>query len=363
MENQLIQTYHERLCHLGLEKCFEQINRTYWFPEMKRKIKEFTGKCLKCLYFAPNSGKVEGVLHNIPKGTLPFETLHVDHLGPFASSRTKKRHIFVAIDGFTKFVKLFAVNSTDTKEVVTCLQFYFNTYSRPKTLISDRGTCFTSESFEKFLTDNNVKHVKIATLSPQSNGQVERVNRVLIPMLGKECDGDSTIDWYKHLTKVEFAINNTVNRVTGFTPSKLLFGVNQRGKFCDGVAEYLKENVLKEQAIDVVEMRDQASENIKKGQDYNKTQYDRSHKRPKLYKKGDYILIKNNITIPGVNKKLFAKYRGPYEVENVLPHDRYLIKDLDGMQLTRIPYRGVCSPANMRPFLTYTSTNEHEDHT
>lgn len=68
-------------------------------------------------------------------------------------------------------------------------------------------------------------------------------------------------------------------------------------------------------------------------------------------KKGDYIMIKNVITTPGINKKLFAKYRGPYEVKKVLPNDRYVITDIDGLQLTRLPYKGVSSPVNMRSFM------------
>lgn len=47
------------------------------------------------------------------------------------------------------------------------------------TIVSDRGTSFTSEAFEEFVNDYSIKHVKVATGSPQSNGQVERVNRFL----------------------------------------------------------------------------------------------------------------------------------------------------------------------------------------
>lgn len=74
-------------------------------------------------------------------------------------------------------------------------------------------------------------------------------------------------------------------------------------------------------------------------------------------------MIKNIINMPGINKKLFAKYRGPYEVEKVLPNDRYVIKDIEGLQLTRLPYKGVSSPANMRPFMMQSSGIENFDGT
>lgn len=51
--------------------------------------------------------------------------------------------------------------------------------------MSDRGSCFTSSDFKNFLEENDIQHIKIATFSPEANGQVERVNRSLGPMIAK----------------------------------------------------------------------------------------------------------------------------------------------------------------------------------
>jgi len=99
--------------------------------------------------------------------------------------------------------------------------------------VTDRGTSFTSDEFEGFLKENNIRHVLVATGSPKANGQVERVNCMLSPLLAKEVDNSAGY-WYKVLTEVEFAINNTI-KSTGL----LLFGVNQRGPNIDRVKEYL----------------------------------------------------------------------------------------------------------------------------
>lgn len=64
------------------------------------------------------------------------------------------------------------------------------------------------------------------------------------------------------------------------------------------------------------------------------------------------MMIKNVVTTAGVNKKLLPKYRGPFEVVKVLNNDRYVIRDIEGLQLTRIPYKGVCSPVNMKPYIS-----------
>ena len=196
---------------------------------MKDKIKNYFETCLKCIHNSPLSGKTEGVLHSIPKGQVPLEVLHIDHFGPLPPSGGKK-FILVVIDGFSKFTKLYAVKTTSTDEVITCLKEFFSCYSRPKKIISDRGSCFTSENFSEFMTMCNIQHIKTATLTPQANGQVERVNRVLTPMLAKETNADNAKNWHKSLGKVEFALNNTKSRSTGSTPSLILFGVEQRGE-------------------------------------------------------------------------------------------------------------------------------------
>lgn len=170
-------------------------------------------------------------------------------------------------------------------------------------------------------------------------------------MLSKEAEEDTTCNWHKNLIKVEFALNNTINRSTGFTASTLLFGVNQRGECCDKVMEYLQESIQKNDTRDLNHIREQASNTIKKNQDHNKNHFDMRHKPPRKYKVGDYVVLKNVVTTVGVNKKRLPKYRGPFEVAEVLHNDRYIVKDVEGLQLSRVPYKGVCSPANMKPYM------------
>lgn len=86
--------------------------------------------------------------------------------------------------------------------------------------------------------------------------------------------------------------------------------------------------------------------------DYNKKYYDKRHKTPNVYDIGDYVMIKNIDVSAGVNKKLIPKFKGPYVIRKVLDADRYVISDPDGHQLTQLPYEGVCSPENMKKWIS-----------
>lgn len=234
-----------------------------------------------------------------------------------------------------------------SKEAIHALSDYFTTYSKPVTIISDRGSNFTSHEFEKFLEEISVQHVLIATGSPQSNGQVERVNRVLTPMLGKLVNNDENKKWYQLLPEVEYALNNSVSKSTGETPSRLLFGINQRGCVDDRIKDYLDIDV-NNKSRNLVEVRAKAAKKIAVAQEYNEGYFNKKHKKPNVYKEGDYIMLQNFDSTPGISKKIIPQYKGLYVIVKPLRNDRYIVSDIPGFQHEQTKYQGVWEPRNMR---------------
>ncbi|XP_018395908.1 PREDICTED: uncharacterized protein LOC108774330 [Cyphomyrmex costatus] len=212
-------------------------------------------------------------------------------------------------------------------------------------LVSDRGTCFTSDLFTEFLKDENIQHVLSAVSTSRANGQVERFNRILAPMLAKLSEVPSK--WDQVLVDVEYSLNNTVCRATGDTPSRLLFGVDQKGKVNDSLRSILDSDVDR----NLEEIRDRAVEKNEKVQAQNECRYNLRRKSAREYKVGDYVEIRNVETTPGINKKLIPKFKGPYVIKAVLDYDRYIVTDIDGFQLTQRPYTGIVAPDHMRPYI------------
>lgn len=205
MENNVIRLVHEKLAHQSVDKCYHKIREHYWFPQMRAKIRAFIDGCMKCIMYAAPVRISEQNLYCIPKAPVPFDTIHLDHYGPLPALINKRKHVLGVVDAFTKYVKLFAVNATSTKEVIGSLEKYFAFYSRPRRIITDRGTCFTSLEFAEFMVRNNIQHIKVATASAQANGQIERTNRVLNATLGKLSEPLNHSDWTQKLLQVEYA--------------------------------------------------------------------------------------------------------------------------------------------------------------
>lgn len=72
-------------------------------------------------------------------------------------------------------------------------------------LVTNRGSCFTSNCFKAFIQDTGIKHVLNAVATPSANGLVERFNRTILDALAtkgkthcKDDDDEDTrySDWY-----------------------------------------------------------------------------------------------------------------------------------------------------------------------
>ncbi|GFV45221.1 retrovirus-related Pol polyprotein from transposon 297 [Trichonephila clavipes] len=70
----------------------------------------------------------------------------------------------------------------------------------------------------------------LATSSlPRVNGQVERINRTIIPVLSKMSEDDPT-KWFKHVPSLQEVLNSTFQRSINTTPFELLFGTQINNK-------------------------------------------------------------------------------------------------------------------------------------
>jgi len=124
MESNMIRTCHDDIGHVGIDKVVGNVVKTYWFPNMREKVKEYIQNCLRCIEFSPPSGRAEGFLHSIPKKKVPFATNHIDHFGPLEKTGKGYRHLLIIVDAFTKFIRIYPCKSTTTDESIKYLCDY-----------------------------------------------------------------------------------------------------------------------------------------------------------------------------------------------------------------------------------------------
>ncbi|GKA36156.1 reverse transcriptase domain-containing protein [Tanacetum coccineum] len=107
-----------------------------------------------------------------------FDVWGIDFMGPFPSSRGNK-YILVAVDYLSKWVEAKALPTNDARYCLNLLKSLFSRFSAPRAIISDRGTYFCNDKFDKVMSKYGVTHRLSTPYHPQMSGQVEVTNRGL----------------------------------------------------------------------------------------------------------------------------------------------------------------------------------------
>jgi len=93
----------------------------------------------------------------------------------------------------------------------------------PKRLVSDNGTQFTSQQLGKLCTELGIKQVFASVEHPQTNGQVESANRVLLKGLKRRLE-KAKGTWADEVPRIVWAYHTTPQSTTNETPFSLVYG-------------------------------------------------------------------------------------------------------------------------------------------
>lgn len=343
----VIRANHDDVGHFAVDKTVKRIRSKYWFPHLKKTVTKYIKNCLNCIYFKNIHGKKPGKLYPIPKHARPFHTLHVDHLGPFVKTTQKNSYLLVLVDSFTKFVFISAVKNTKSKVVVNELNKIFKIFGNPKRLVCDAGSAFTSKLFSSYCQDRNIRAHIIATAVPRSNGQVERYNQTILEALRSMGADTENNKWDQHITSIQQGINSTINKTTSAVPSEVFFGYRIRMN-----NDMITDDTNTECSVDVTALRNTVDTNIKKDAEKQKASFDAKRKDAPLYNVGDLVVLKiPSHSNDGESTKLMPLYKGPFQVTNILGHDRYQVADMRGAERSSKRYDGIACVENMKPWV------------
>jgi len=134
------------------------------------------------------------------------------------------KYLIVAIEYFTKWIEAEPVAQITSHKVqhfvwknIVCR---FGVLRR---LISDNGTQFASLQMSKMCSEVGIKQVFASVEHPQTNGQVESVNRILLRGLKRRLEKAKGV-WAEEVPRIVWAYHTTPQSSTMETPFSLVYG-------------------------------------------------------------------------------------------------------------------------------------------
>jgi hypothetical protein len=231
MRTEVMEACHDSVFsrHFGRAKTEGLIGRMFYWPYMSQEIQKYVSDCDTCQRVKPNNRAPHGGLQPLPVAEGKWLDITVDMITELPCTIKGYDAILVFVDRLTKMVHFVPCKKTlDSKGF--CQLFMENIvrlHGWPKRVVSDRGSIFTSHFTSAVAELQGWFRIHSSAYHPQSDGQTERVNRVLEDVL-RSFVSTRQLEWRNFLPMAEFAVNNAVHPATHSSPFLLNYGVNPR---------------------------------------------------------------------------------------------------------------------------------------
>jgi Integrase core domain len=163
--------------------------------------------------------------HATPISTVaPFEFVFLDLIESLPETRAKNRHIITATDGFSKWLeaKAIAHKDSDSTSIFLIDQLVFR-FGRPAIVITDGGPAFRGR-FDETCRTLRIIHRTGSKYHPQTQGQDENSNGILVNRIRKLLEEGKTNHWDTFLSSAVYAVNSRTVSTIRRTPCEALFG-------------------------------------------------------------------------------------------------------------------------------------------
>jgi transposase InsO family protein len=226
---ELLRDIHAGICghHAALRTLVGNAFRQgFYWPTVVANASEIVRTCDGCQFYARKSNLPAHVLQTIPI-TWPFAVWGLDIVGPLRKAPGGFTHLLVAIDKFSKWVEVRLIRNLRAEQAVTFFTDIVHRFGVPNSIITNNGSQFTGRKFLEFCDKFHIRVDWAAVAHPQTNGQVERANGMILQGLKPRIFDQlnkSGRKWLQELPAVVWSLKTTPSRATWFTPFFVVHG-------------------------------------------------------------------------------------------------------------------------------------------
>ena len=329
--------------HWGVELTLKKVQERYkdkgrW-PQQREHVKSFIRHCFCSQVMSQLRTPILTAKYTMTTYT-SMERIYIDSIGPLKEDSKGNKHIIVIIDGFTRWIELYAVpDVTAVVAAKVALLDWVGRFGVPAQIMTDNGTQYANTLWEQLTLLMGSEKLESFPYSHQENSIVERANKEVIRHL-RAILFDRHLqhgDWSTYVKLVQRIMNAHPVTVTGITPAELLFG--NAVSLNDRILPMKEDEVgipTRQLSEVTSEMLATQAHLIAKAQKLFKEHDNRHVATPFDTRKGfdhfpigSYVLVEYDSALKGRGPphKLMPFKRGPYRVVNHIG-TRYTVLDL-----------------------------------
>ena len=212
----VLQEIHDGACgsHSKARTTAAKVIRAgYYWPTVHGDSADYVKKCQKCQEFGPLHHRKPEELHSMTS-PWPFAMWGMDIIGPFSPGKGQTKHLLVTVDYFTKWIEAEPLATITARNVQNFVwKNIVCQFDIPHSIVSDNGRQFIDQGLMTFYNDLGIKSLTSSVEHPQTNGQAEAANKVLLNELRKRL-GTAKGRWTKELPEVLWAYRCTPQSTT-----------------------------------------------------------------------------------------------------------------------------------------------------
>ncbi|KAK9923538.1 hypothetical protein M0R45_031950 [Rubus argutus] len=180
-------------------------------------------QCKRCQLNAPSLQSSSPPLATMVN-PCPFAQWGLDLIEKLPKGTGGVEYVVVATDYSTKWTKAKALKSITSQQIQTFVwENIICRFGIPRVIVTDNGTQLDSNAFRNFCQEKGITPSFASVAHPQTNGQVEAVNKILKRTMRTKL-GEKKGAWPELLPEVLWAYRTSYKAATGETPFSLAFG-------------------------------------------------------------------------------------------------------------------------------------------
>jgi Reverse transcriptase (RNA-dependent DNA polymerase)/RNase H-like domain found in reverse transcriptase/Integrase zinc binding domain/Chromo (CHRromatin Organisation MOdifier) domain/gag-polyprotein putative aspartyl protease len=323
--------------HPGRDRTLELVSRSWWWPGISEDVKDFVRHCDSCQRVKASTQLPAGLLHPLEIPARKWQSISMDLITGLPRTKSGQDAIWVVVDRLSKCAHFAAIESeADALDIANLLRTrVFTLHGFPDEIVSDRDPRWVNKFCTELFRLTGCRSALSTAFHPQTDGQTERVNRVLEDYLRHYVTGRHN-DWDLHLCEAEFVYNNTYQVSINSTPFRLTFGQDPKIPFQEVLASRMTMRLQNHEYVPAAHefarrMRfdlERARVNLKAAQDRMKAYADRLRSDGPSFVIGQQVLLSSkNLKFKHTRtRKLLPRYVGPFEVVKVVSPVAYKLR-------------------------------------